>query len=361
MGVKRMGTKTPKACRDRENWDAVFNGLVKMLETQQEQLKTLVKQREIIQDRIKEQHERFESDIRLYEDRISQMKSELEAQKMTCVLEAAKSDLIVSMRLRESYISKLKLECTDDELIDLKLLCDIISQNPQADSIETDNGKKVGGDNNLKSSSSEKLAGEVRRLKRECKKLVSEKGSEVSALLAEKKFIWNQYRVLEDNLTDKLKSKQAEVEVANEKIATLLASIEKLQSSNNEKDEAIVRLTAKVSKMEADANKWGEEISRLSRELELLRKSRSASVTPLLNRCRERARSSNLGGIYSGSDRSNVVVKKESSMVQVSDPLKGSRTLKRKVVDNNTILETPTLFSSAFKVPKVKDSSLRVR
>lgn len=55
---------------DRQKWDKIFNGLVRMLKTQQTQLVTLVNDRKILEDRIKMQHERWVSDIRLCEDHI---------------------------------------------------------------------------------------------------------------------------------------------------------------------------------------------------------------------------------------------------------------------------------------------------
>lgn len=69
-----MGTTT-KRSSDREKWDKVFDGLVKLLKNQQEQLETLAKERKILEDRIKMQQERWISDIRLYEDHIFQASS----------------------------------------------------------------------------------------------------------------------------------------------------------------------------------------------------------------------------------------------------------------------------------------------
>ena len=58
---------------DRQKWDKIFNGLVRMLKTQQTQLVTLVNDRKILEDRIKMQHERWASDISLYEDHICEV------------------------------------------------------------------------------------------------------------------------------------------------------------------------------------------------------------------------------------------------------------------------------------------------
>ncbi|KAH8509595.1 hypothetical protein Peur_051384 [Populus x canadensis] len=351
-----MGTSncTQLVTSDREKWDKVFGGLVKLLKSQQEQLETLIKERHFLEDRIKTQHERWVSDIRLYEDHISQINGDLVEKDMACVLEAAKGDLMLGLKQREASLHKSRLEETEDELADFQAWFSYLSQNLKANSEETANGKG-GGRSDMKSGGAKKLEAKVERLKLENEKLVSEKNSEVSALLKEKTFVWNQYNILESNLTSKLRSKEAEVEKANEKIAEVLATAELLQSSNDEKDEIIRRLNTKVAKMEADAEKWKGEISKLSQELEFIRKSRSAQVTSIMKPCSAPTRSSTLGVKSCGRNFSNLVDRKVSMPILATVPSKGSdkgsRSLKKKRID---ILETPKLFSSAFEVPKVK-------
>ncbi|KAK4859893.1 hypothetical protein QYF36_013709 [Acer negundo] len=361
-----VATRRSQVSSERQKWDKIFDGLVKMLKTQQEQLETLVTERKFLGDRIKMQQEKWVSDVRLYEDQISQMKSSMEAQEMMRFLEAAKSDMVVGLKHREASFLKLKLENTGDELADFRAWFDLLRYNPTA------SGSKPIG--------SKMLEGEVKRLKLEYDKLASEKSKEVSSLLVEKEFVWHQYKLMETELTNKLNSKRAEVDQANENIANLLSSMEQLQSSNNEKDKCIANLKTNITEMEAGAGKLNDKISVLSRELELLRKSKNGSVTPMLNRCTAGDRTSNLQGKNSGRNEksrsasvtpvaagnrilrtnnsilkgSNVVVKKELP-AQVPEV---SRSSKRKVVDVITISDdnTPKLFTSHFKVPKLKSS-----
>ena len=69
-----MGTnKRSEISSDRQKWDKIFNGLVRMLQTQQTQLETLVKERKLLEERVRVQHERWVSDIRLYKDHIAQV------------------------------------------------------------------------------------------------------------------------------------------------------------------------------------------------------------------------------------------------------------------------------------------------
>lgn len=168
-----------------------------------------------------------------------------------------------------------------------------------------------------------KLESKVERLMQDNEKLALEKNSEISALLEEKQFVWNQYKIMEKDYTIKLKSKSSEVEEAKEKMHNLLASMEQLQSSNTEKDDRIARLASEVAKMNDESNKLKEETFRLSQELDSLRKSRSASGKPVLNGCVAGTRNSSLRSNNSANNGSKVIVKKELSALQISDSMKG--------------------------------------
>ncbi|KAJ6953485.1 kinesin-like protein KIF20B [Populus alba x Populus x berolinensis] len=355
-----MGTskRTQVVTSDREKWDKVFGGLVKLLKNQQEQLETLLKERKILEDRIKTQHERWVSDIRLYDDHILQIKGGLVEKDMTCLLEAAKGNLMLGLKQREVSLHELKLEQTEDELADFRALFGYLSQSLKENSEETAIGKGPGH-SDLKSGEAKKLEAEIERLKLENEKLVFEKNSEVSALLKGKNFVSNQYDILESNLTNKLRIKEAEVEKANEKIAEVLATAELLQSSNDEKDEIIQRLNNKVAKMEADTKKWKEETHKLSRELELLRKLRTAQITPVVKPCSAPVRTFTLGVKSCGRDCKLVDRKVLQYAVPSKDAEKSSRSLKKKRMDVS-VFEAPRLFSSSFKIPKVKVPSTPV-
>ncbi|KAK9269964.1 hypothetical protein L1049_025537 [Liquidambar formosana] len=373
-----MGTdKGTHVSSDRKKWSKIFDALLHMLQTQQTGLESAAKERKLLENRIKIQYDRWVSDVRLFEDQILQMKRDFVLEELARSLDMAKSDLVVGLKRREASLYKVKLDHADNELADLKVSFDYLSQkcsNPEivsgGKSTETNRGGKNSNMKFVKNTKEEErhskiLEGEVSKLKHEYEKLSLKKSAEVSALLLEKDFVWNQFKTMESDYTHRLRSKRVEVEEAKEKIEKLLASMEQLQSLNSEKDVTIVTLKTKLAKMEADTNKRNDEISRLSRELELLRKSRSAPVTPVLNRCSVKPRISGLGGKNSGSDRSNVFQKKEPSASQVPDHAKdtekGSRSLKRKGFDVIPISESPKLFSATFKVPKLKNSSPLVR
>ncbi|XP_065880245.1 uncharacterized protein [Euphorbia lathyris] len=338
--------------------DILFDGLVQLLKNRQQQLEFLLDERKILEDRIKTQQERWVSDVRLCTDQISQMKDFLMEKDMANSLLSAKSALMIGLKHREASLLKLKLEQTEDELTDFKAGFDYLSHILQKNSNETDKEKEEGTQSNLKSSAS-RTGNEVKRLKLEYEKLSSEKNSEISALLKEKSFIWNQYSVLESDLTDKLKSKESEINLANNKIAKVLANAEQLQSCNDQKDEMIGSLRSKVAELEVDRDKLKEEICRLTQELKSKKESRNTDVTPVLRKHGDaETKPLSRGAKSTLSKGRSITVKKEissgKSALPFKDGEKGSRSLKRKVVEELSVLETPKLFSNSFKVPKLK-------
>uniref|UniRef100_A0A1D1XYK0 Synaptonemal complex protein 1 n=1 Tax=Anthurium amnicola TaxID=1678845 RepID=A0A1D1XYK0_9ARAE len=92
--------------------------------------------------------------------------------------------------------------------------------------------------------------GELRKWKQAYKKLSSEKGAVISALLAEKDSVWHQLKKMESDYTGCLKSKKIEIEQAIEAVEKLKAVVEKLQSSATDKDERIVKLKADLSRVQ---------------------------------------------------------------------------------------------------------------
>ncbi|XP_039070256.1 uncharacterized protein LOC120217114 [Hibiscus syriacus] len=197
-----MGTKTrSQHSSERLKGDQIFQGLVKMLKTQQQQLETLAKERKILEDRFKMQYERWVSDVRLYEDHISQMESELQSEEMVRVLEAAKADMLVGLKQRKAFLCEMKLEESEDESTDFRVWFNILSKSSkdisQRDLIETKKGMLGGKRSGSKSVTLETLEDNVRRIKLQYENLVSEKSSQATALMAENKSAWNQFNVRE--------------------------------------------------------------------------------------------------------------------------------------------------------------------
>lgn len=352
-------SKTAKNSSDREKWNKVFNALVQMLTSQQTQLESLAKERTILEDRIKLQNDRWISDINRFQEQIYEMKKEFTVQEMERMLEVAKSEFFVGLKQRDVAMFKRKFEDADSELADFREWFDYLSHKCS----ET-NDVPWAATNEKAETRKKAWEDEVRRLKAENEKLTSEKNSEISALLAEKNFIWNQFNKLEHDMTEQLRRKCAELEHANGKIQAFTRNIEELQTSNANKDNTIATLRSQMdntvatlrsqmAKLESDSVTKSGEISRLSTELALLKKSGSASVTPMLRRSTAGSGLSKLGGTSHGTVQRNITVKEEKPSSQAVE--KVQRSSKRKAA--NTISGAPNLFTSSFKVPKLKVSS----
>ncbi|CAL0309204.1 unnamed protein product [Lupinus luteus] len=366
-------TKPSSSSLERRNWDNVFNLLVQMVRKQQNQLQSLATQHKFLEDRFKMQHEAWASDIRSHNAQISMMNGILMFEEKKRLVEAAKADMVLGYKHRDASVLKWILEQTEEDLADFKACFGCLSskssnvEDQETVSKGSDKRKKRITDSESKSTSSDAeeekcskiIQDELRRLRGECEKLSLEKSSEVQAILAEKKFVWNQYNIMENDYTNKLRTKQAEVEKSSEKIKMLVSNMEQLQSENNKKDSTIAQLESKVADMEAEKTRLKEEISGLSVELDYFRKSRNNRGTPVLNRCTEGTKTSDSGVSESGSKRRSVSLKKEVSTPDALVPAnlseKRNKGLKRKESP-----AVPKLFSSSFKVPKLK-SSLRVR
>ncbi|KAF5805875.1 hypothetical protein HanXRQr2_Chr05g0214561 [Helianthus annuus] len=252
MGKRRVSVSDNPSKDREESWKKIFKGLVDMIEDQQRQLESLVKERKSLEKRFQSQHDRWVFDVKLLEDHISQMTRDSKIKDMVRFVENAKANLIISMKQKEATMNKLKFEEVDDERADLKLLFD-----------------------------------EVSRFLTEPKRVTRSSGKDVveSSLKAERDFAWNQYMKTDNKLQELIKRTKSEVEGANEKLQKLIYDLEQSESLNMEKDREISSLKDDMVVLELDSRKKSEEISRLTKELELLRGDSDRSITPVLRRC----------------------------------------------------------------------------
>ncbi|KAG2321205.1 hypothetical protein Bca52824_014418 [Brassica carinata] len=337
MGVKSVSRESS----ERKSWDTYFKTLVDILQSKQEEIDSLLKERKSIEDKLKTKHENWISDVRNYEKQLSLMKREIETMEMMHFFETSKSSLVSVLKEKAHSLCNLKLEEMVDELKDFKAWFDFLTLNTSKD----DGG---GG-----SEAAESLEAKIRRLKLEYEKLASEKKCEVSDLLRENGFVRSQFKCIESGFADKLKRKDDEIAQANTKISSLVSYQEQLRLVNLEKDEIISSLKAKVAEMEGRFTKKDEEIAKLSRDVECLKKSRS--FTPVLTRCTTRGDKGSNGNTVG----SQVTRKREKSAASPPND-KEIRSSKRIRVNKTplvTVSETPKLFTSTFRLPKLKSPS----
>ncbi|RZS06839.1 hypothetical protein BHM03_00037556 [Ensete ventricosum] len=208
---------------DRRQWQRIFGALVEMVRTQQSQIETLANDRKFLERYIQIQHDRWASKAGFLEAHISQVRR----------IPFPDLGIWRAPSFGAGY----------------------------SKSAENSEGQK---------NSAVDLEGEIRKLKNSYKNLSLKKEAEISALLAEKKFVWNQLNKMESDYIILLKTKQIEITKASEDMQKLQSDLENLESSIIEKGEIIARLEAERTRLELDLRRYTDEAEKASNEKEKL-------------------------------------------------------------------------------------------
>ncbi|XP_008781783.1 cytospin-A-like isoform X2 [Phoenix dactylifera] len=404
---------SPPSSSDRRQWQRIFGTLVEMLQSQQSQIETLADDRKFLERYIHIQNDRWASKTRILESHIVQMKKE---ERKGRRVQAAKLDLMVGMKEREALCSKKQYELAESDLEDFRACVETLGaeiSELKLRSREIDNGGTGVSDTKTRENAKEEqrsttvLEGELRKLKHAYKRLSSKKEAEVSALLAEKDFVWNQLKNMESDYAGLLKIKRTEIQQANEAMEKLLHDLARLQSSDNEKDgtiarlederarlelglrrqtqeaeqanakleqlqhdmeqlqilakekdETITKLRSDLAKIEMDATKSTNRKSRFFKDMNTQRNSRNASVTPVRSCLRRSSRKRNLESARGHASQKRRRTNEDSSGSQVASSVNGIRQCSRgRQTRTVSPVDSPRLFSANFKVPKLKSSS----
>lgn len=365
VSTRKMRHSSSSSSSDHQKWEIIFSALKKILQKQAQQLDSLLGERKLLQERIQLQYQRWNSDVRLLEDIISQKQRQLSLSELGKLVEVSKADLFVGSKQRDSLINKLKLEHAWSELNDFKAWFDILSHRcPDKEDISPERVyeslKAKGGRHSTSKEAykhNSKLEKEVATLKHEYEKLSVKHMSDVSALKDENSFVWNQYKTMESNYTNQLKAKNDEINQANEKIMNLLKSLEQLQSISIEKDETVATLKANINSLEAEVHEKDGLISSLSEECELIR-SKNADGGPLLNHCSTELSSSGLKVTRSSRKKESAALEEEATSVQLRATILSLRAKLSEVeADRNQKSEEMSRLSKESKLLRSKTSA----
>ncbi|XP_021769230.1 paramyosin-like isoform X2 [Chenopodium quinoa] len=129
------------------------------------------------------------------------------------------------------------------------------------------------------------------------------------------------------------------------------------ESSSMQLEATIATLKDKISELEAQSNLKNEEISALSKELKLMKSKSAADTPPVLNQ--SRPSSSRPRGRENSKNCESASLKEQASSSQLVTKQSGSRSKRKR--DIISIEETPKLFTSQFKIPKLRSQSPRGR
>lgn len=389
---------------DRRQWERIFKTLVEMLQSQQSDMETLADERKILERYIHQQHDYWTSMVLDLESYIAQLeKGEAKGRK----IHEAKLDLLLEVNQREVLSYKKQYELSEADIGTFRACVEALN----AEILEIKEKVKTGvaggsrggtgdpsnSEDPKKAELTSALKGKLRKLKNSYKSLSSQKKVVVSALLAEKDFVWNQLKQMENGYIAALQTKKAEVEHASEALSKLQEKIQDLQASLNEKDGMITELK---SRHELDMRRHDEEINGKIKQLQLdkdelcslskekdktiteLRSelamfemdvhqhingksniskqiSADASMTPSRSNPRQASRKHKSDSKKQDAQQKHKGVYDGFSGTRASAPVQGLvRCSNKRRPRSNSSLEIPTLFHSNFKVPKLKNSPL---
>uniref|UniRef100_A0A453A7L6 Uncharacterized protein n=1 Tax=Aegilops tauschii subsp. strangulata TaxID=200361 RepID=A0A453A7L6_AEGTS len=224
------------------------------------------------------------------------------------------------------------------------------------------------------------LRAEIRKLKKAYKALSSQKESEVSALLAEKDFVWNQYKTMEKDYETLLKKKKMEAAQATEAAEKLQQKVEELQLQvvAQKKDDDVGRLQAeandakkkmlvledKLQKMHSLVSEKDDEIQKLKSGHLQASQKRKKDISGTHRRSRSEGPS--VRGKSKGIPRRQMAEEDQpetSQKRQCASSLSSGLALRRcssrmthlkPASSSSSPAPQQVLFHSSFKVPKLK-------
>ncbi|KAK8945486.1 hypothetical protein KSP40_PGU006541 [Platanthera guangdongensis] len=238
-----------------------------MLMSQQSRIEALINDREFL---VHNAH--------FLETHIAQMKEE---QAKTRLVEDARMAVFVGFKESEALCRKMQLDlaesdledfrsCMEAESIEMGELKEKLKSFGAAENADySNNVSGPSGNLNGKDQSVVSLKREIKKRKHAHRELSSRKDAEVSALLAEKDFVWNQFKKMENYYIALLKRKRAEA---------------------NEKDEIIAKLEAERGILKLDVRKHVEQreladlkMEKISSDMDELRSSATVKENVIEN------------------------------------------------------------------------------
>ncbi|CAD6231611.1 unnamed protein product [Miscanthus lutarioriparius] len=241
-------------------WRRAYDRLVKMLRQAYAQAEELSVEREhlitelqFLQSGIREREE-------ISQARLQQICKHEELRKR--VVEAETAARIGGKELQIHCYKKLA-ELAEDDLEDFKsCISNLAAENTELKEKlkKFESQVEICTDNSDHQKSGKDIREEIRKLKKAYMILRSEKDKEISALQAEKNFVCNQLKTMEEDYSGAIKSKSIEVKQAQK----LLQNVDELQVAAQKKDDEIVRLQVEVTNAK-------ERMSILEDELQKMR------------------------------------------------------------------------------------------
>lgn len=244
-------------------WRRAYDRLVKMLRQAYAQAEALSVEREHLITEIQFLQSSRRGREEISEARIQQICKDEELRKR--VVEAETAACVGGKELQIHCYQKL-VELAEDDLEDFKsCISNLAAENTELKEKlkKFESQVEISTDNSDHQKSGKDIREEIRKLKKAYKTLRSEKDKEISALQAEKDFVWNQLKTMEDDYSGTIKSKNIEVNQATEAAQKLLRNLDELQVAAQKKDDEIVRLQVEVTNAKERMSILEDEVQKL--------------------------------------------------------------------------------------------------
>ncbi|XP_062225116.1 uncharacterized protein LOC133923857 isoform X2 [Phragmites australis] len=227
-------------------WRRAFDRLVKMLRQTHAQAEALAVERAHLLTEL-EFHRcgrREREDI--FQARIQKISREEARRKRAEKVEAAKR---LGKKEMELCCYQKLAELAENDLEDFRSFISTLAAENNELKIklkEIESQAELSESNVSHQHSAKDLRAELRKLKQAYKTLSSEKDKEISAIRAERNFVWNQHNTMEKEYREICKKKTIEAKQATEAAEKLQQNVDELKVAAQQKDDEINRLRAEV-------------------------------------------------------------------------------------------------------------------
>ncbi|CAO2209580.1 unnamed protein product [Urochloa humidicola] len=228
-------------------WRRVYDRLLKMLREEHALAEDLSIERAHLAAELEFQRTGRRECEEILHTRIQQILRDEERRRK--VEEAERMVLIGGKNLESSCYKKL-VELAEGDAEDFRCcIATLTSENSQLKEKlkEFENQAQLSENNVDHQQSGKDPRQELRKLKQAYKTLSSEKDKQISALNAEKDFVWNQFKTMEQEYIVTIKKKNIEAKQATEAAQKFQQNVDELQVDAQKKDEEISRLQAEVA------------------------------------------------------------------------------------------------------------------
>ncbi|CAM0877350.1 unnamed protein product [Alopecurus aequalis] len=245
----------------RDEWLRIYNRMCAILRENHRRIEALLADRAGLEAIVKIHHSFWLTREGLLRDRLDET---LRAEACVRSCDDAKLDLLVGVKDREARRYQIYAESQDEDMEELKTYTEALAAENDKLKMKL---KKVESSavpsESTHGHSGRNWRAEIRELKTAYKNLSSEKDKEVSALVAQKDFVWHQLQTMEKDYDSLLKKKKLEAAQATEAAQRLRQKVEELQAAAQKKDDDIGRL-------QAEANAANKKILLLESKLQKL-------------------------------------------------------------------------------------------